>query len=97
MPTYITLYKWTENGMKTIKEAPARIAAAVKRTETAGGKLLGVYVTMGEYDLVAVYEARSDEDAAAGLFTQGMLGTVRSTTLKAFTAEQFAEIVKKLP
>jgi len=97
MPTYITLYNWTEQGIKNVKEAPARIKASAKKVEAAGGKLLGIYVTMGKYDLVAVYEAPSDEVVAAALLGQGMLGNVRTTTLRAFTADQFAEIVKKLP
>ena len=97
MPTYITLYKWTEQGIKNVKESPARIKASVKNVEAAGGKLLGIYITMGEYDLVSVYEAPSDEVVAAALLGQGMLGNVRSTTLRAFTADQFAAIVKKLP
>jgi uncharacterized protein with GYD domain len=65
--------------------------------EGMGGKVLGVYITMGEYDLVAISEGPSDEAVAAMLLAQGMQGNVRSTTLKAFTAEQFAEIVKNLP
>jgi uncharacterized protein with GYD domain len=97
MPTYITLYKWTEQGIKNLKGAPARIEASIRAAEEVGGKVLGVYITMGEYDLVAVIEGPSDEAVAASLLAQGMQGNVRSTTLKAFTVEQFAEIVNKLP
>ncbi len=97
MPTYITLYQWTDQGIKNVKGAPARIQAITKAAEAAGGKSLGVYLTMGKYDLVAIYEAPSDEVVAASLLTQCMQGNVRSTTLKAFTMEQFADIVKDLP
>ena len=97
MPTYITLYKWTEQGIKNVKEAPARIEAAIKAAEAIGGKNLGVYLTMGEYDLVSISESPNDEAASLFLLAQGMQGNVRSTTLRAFTKEQFAEIVKKLP
>jgi len=97
MPTYITLYKWTEQGIKSVKGVPDRIEAAIKAGEGMGGKSLGVYFTMGEYDLISILEAPNDETASAFLLAQGMLGNVRSTTLRAFTKEQFAEIVKKLP
>jgi uncharacterized protein with GYD domain len=97
MPIYITLYKWTEQGIKNVKQAPARIEASIKSAEAAGGKVLGVYLTMGDYDLVAISESPNDETAAASLLGQCMQGNVRSTTLRAFTKEQFAEIVKKLP
>ena len=96
MPTYITLYNWTEQGIKNVKEAPARIEANIKSIKAAGGKVLGVYLTMGKYDLVAISEAPNDETISAALLAQGIKGNVRSTTLKAFTVEQFAEIVKKL-
>jgi uncharacterized protein with GYD domain len=97
MPTYVTLYKWTEMGIKNVKESPARIDSAAKAIEAAGGKMLGIYITMGEYDLVSVYEAPNDEAVAALALGLGMLGNVRTTTLRAFTTDQFAKIVKKLP
>jgi uncharacterized protein with GYD domain len=97
MPTYVTLYKWTEQGIKTVRDAPARIEASIKALEKAGGKVLGIYVTMGEYDLVAISEGPSDEAAAAMLLAQAMQGTVRSVTLKAFTVNQFKEVLKNIP
>ena len=97
MPTYVTLYNWTEQGVKNIKEAPARLEAAIKATQAAGGKLLGVYITMGAYDLVALSEWPSDESVAAGALAISSLGNVRTTTMRAFTPAEFAEIVKKIP
>ena len=52
---------------------------------------------MGEYDYVGIGEAPSDEVAMTFMLAQGSAGNVRTTTLKAFTKEEFAEIVKKLP
>ena len=97
MPIYITLYNWTEQGIKNVKEAPARIQANIKAAEAAGGKVLGVFLTMGQYDIVAISEAPNDEIISAALLTQGMQGNVRSITLKAFTVDQFAGIMEKLP
>lgn len=97
MPTYVILMNLTEQGVKDIKGAPARIEAVRKALEAAGGKLLAFYAVMGPYDYVAVAEAPSDEVALAQLLALGMMGTVRTTTLKAFTIEEFAAILKKLP
>jgi len=97
MATYIMLMKLTDQGIKDIKNAPGRIEAGIKALEAMGGKVTGFYVTMGEYDYVAIGEAPSDEVAMAFLLGLGSLGNVRTTTLKAFTREEFAEIVKKLP
>ncbi len=97
MPTYITLYKWTDQGVKNVKSAPARIDASIKAAHAMGGKVLGVYVTMGEYDLAAISEWPNDEAAAAMILAQASQGNVKTTSMKAFTTAEFAEIIKKVP
>lgn len=97
MPTYVMLYKFTDQGSKTIKDSPGRVEAATKAVEAMGGKSLGVYYLMGEYDLVSIGEMPSDEAALAFALSIGALGNVHTTTLKAFTKEEIAAIVKKLP
>ena len=96
MPTYVTLFKWTEQGVKDVKNAPARFQAAKKLTESMGGKVLGLYVTMGEYDVVAVTEGPSDEVASAVALSIASKGNAKTTTMRAFTEGEFAEIVKKV-
>jgi len=97
MPTYLTLMKLTEQGVKNIKDAPKRVEAARKVIEGAGGKMPNFYLTMGEHDYVAITEFPSDESATAFLLGLGALGNVRTTTLRAFTEKEFAAMVKKLP
>ncbi|MEM2926536.1 MAG: GYD domain-containing protein [Candidatus Bathyarchaeia archaeon] len=89
--------KLTDKGIREIKEAPKRIQEAIKTLEAMGGKLLGFYMVMGEYDYVGIAEVPSDEVAAAFLLGLGASGTVRTTTLKAFTVEQIATIIGRLP
>ncbi len=97
MPTYIILMNLTEKGIKNIKKAPERIEATAKALEAAGGKLKDFYTVMGPYDYVAIAEGPSDEVAMAQLLGLGAAGNVRTTTLKAFTKEEFSEVLKKLP
>ncbi len=89
--------KLTDQGIKDIKNAPKRIEESVRAVEAMGGKLIGLYTVMGEYDYVGIVETPSDEVAMTLLLGQGSAGNVRTTTLKAFTKEELAEIVKKLP
>ncbi len=96
MPTYVTLFKWTEQGVKDIKNAPARFEASKKLTESMGGKILGLYVTMGEYDVVALTEGPSDETAAVVALSIAGKGNVKTTTMRAFTESEFSDIVKKV-
>lgn len=97
MPTYITLMKFTNQGIKDIKSAPQRIENGIKAWEAMGGKLIGFYAVMGKYDYVAIGEAPSDEVAMAFNLGLGSAGNVRTTTLRAFTKEELAEMIKKLP
>ena len=54
MPTYILLMNLTEQGAKDIKNAPERVKATIKAAEATGSKNLGFYLTMGEYDYIAI-------------------------------------------
>lgn len=97
MATYVMLMKLTGQGVQNIKDAPGRIEEGIKGWEAMGGKSLGFYVVMGEYDYVAVGEAPNDEVALNFLLRLGSQGNIKTTTLKAFTTEEFAAIVDKLP
>ncbi len=97
MPVYVLLMKYTDQGMKEIKNAPARIEEGFKAWEAMGGKVLGYYILMGEYDCIAIGEGPSDEAATAFALGISARGNVKTTTLKGFTKEEFAGILKKLP
>ncbi len=91
---FITLYQWTDQGARNVKGSPDRVAATI---EAAGMKIHGIWLTMGEYDLVSVSETPDDATAAAFVLGLAAQGNVRTRTMKAFTVEEFAEIVKKIP
>ena len=97
MPIYITLFNLTEKGIKNIKDAPGRIEEGIKAAESIGGKLIGFYATMGEYDYVSIGEAPSDEVHMTFLLGLAAQGYVRTKTLKAFTKEELGEMIAKLP
>jgi uncharacterized protein with GYD domain len=97
MPKYVVLMNLTGQGSKTIKDAPKRVEEGIKGVEAMGGKVLDFYLTMGDYDYVAIGDFPSDEVAASFLLSLGSQGNVKTTTLKAFTTEEFAEIVKNIP
>jgi len=97
MNTYIILMKLTDQGIKTVKDAPKRAEAGIKAFEIMGGKVLGFYAALGEYDYVSIGEAPNDEVATAFSLALGSLGNVRTTSLRAFTLKEFTEIVKKVP
>ncbi len=99
MPVYIFLGKLTEEGMKNIKDVPADIQRGNENAEAMGGKVLGVYGVMGEYDFVAIAEFPTDEEAVAFALPKDPKSSLwyRTMTLRAFTMEEFSKMVKKLP
>jgi uncharacterized protein with GYD domain len=96
MPIYISLVNWTEQGIRDLKESPARADATAELAESVGGKLLQLYWTVGPYDIVAIFEAPDDETAAAMQLRAGSRGAVRTTTLRAFGREEFERIIAKV-
>lgn len=96
MSNFVTLYKFTDQGIRNIKDSPQRLNAAIKAFESKGGKLLGAYYTVGEFDLVIIGEIADEQAGLAHTLAVISLGNVRSTTLRAYTPMEFAEIIKKM-
>ena len=97
MPTYISLLRYTQQGISAAKNAPARIDAAKEAYRKAGGELKAVYLTMGQYDLVAITEMPNDEAVARVALAMGSQGNIRSETNRAFTETEFRKIIGSLP
>jgi uncharacterized protein with GYD domain len=96
VPTYIALANWTDRGAQQVKESPKRVDLARKALTEMGGEFRSLYMTMGDYDLVLIYEAPDDAVAARFTLMLGQLGTVRTNTLKAFPEAAYREIIHSL-
>ena len=97
MPTYIGLLKLTDQGSKDIMNATARIEEGIKLYQKMGGKVIGVYMVMGEYDYITIGEAPSDEVQTAAALAICSQGNVKTTTLKAYPAKDIPAILAMLP
>lgn len=96
MTAYVMLVRWTDQGMRQVKDSPNRLDKAKSALKEMGGEFKAVYMTMGDYDLVFVYEAPDDAVAARFSLMLGTLGNVRTTTLKAFPEQAYREIINSL-
>lgn len=94
--SYIMLCNWTEQGARKASESPARLDAARKMLGAMGGEFKAFYMTMGRYDLIAVYDAPDDATAARFTLQLGMMGNVRTETLKAFPETAYRELIRSL-
>jgi uncharacterized protein with GYD domain len=96
MPTYVMLANWTDQGLRAIADGPRRLDAAKKTLADMGGNFRELYMTMGAYDLVGIYEAPDDAVAARYILMLGQLGNIRTQSMKAFPEEAYRQIVNSL-
>lgn len=97
MPTYVGLYRWTDQGVKNVKDTVKRSEQARAAIEKVGGRLLSIHWTQGTYDIVAIAEYPDDETASAVNLTVAMGGSIRSETMRAFNAEEMQRVLDKIP
>jgi uncharacterized protein with GYD domain len=72
MPTYVALVTYTERGLQAVRESPKRLDAAKALLKEMGGEMRQVFMTMGEFDLLFIYEAVDDATAARFTLSLGM-------------------------
>jgi uncharacterized protein with GYD domain len=96
MPHYVTLMRWTSQGVAGLPAWRERVEEGQHVIEEAGGSLIGVYVTLGRYDVVEIFEAPDDETAAEILMKLQRHGAEHTETLRAFTRDEAEAIVRRL-
>ncbi|TMM13469.1 MAG: GYD domain-containing protein [Actinobacteria bacterium] len=96
MPHYISLMRWTTQGRAGLPAWRDRVEDGERLIQESGGKLVGVWVTLGRYDVVEVFEAPDDEVALEIITKLGAAGGEETETLRAFTREEAEGIIRKL-
>jgi uncharacterized protein with GYD domain len=88
MPIYITQGRYTRDAIKGMIVKPEDRADAVARlVSKIGGRLLGYYLTFGDYDFMVIAEAPNDVQMAAVLLAAGSGGTDLRTTVALTSVE----------
>ena len=89
MAKYILLVNWTDQGIRNIKDSAKRLDAGRALAKKQSCVLESFFMTMGNFDNVAVIEAPDDETIAKYVLTLGSEGNLRTVTLKAFPEEAY--------
>ncbi len=97
MPTYIAMLKWTTQGRQNIKQGPSRLDVARKSFEAADVTMKDFYMVTGQYDMVTILDAPDDATLARGILGATSQGSATSETCRAFTENEYREIVAGLP
>jgi uncharacterized protein with GYD domain len=97
MPTYITLLKYTDQGIRNIRDTAKRATAFKDMAAKGGVTVREIFWTMGRYDLVAIIEAADESATLAVLLGVGSMGNVKTETLRAYSASEIERTLEKLP
>ena len=97
MIRYVTLFNFTDQGIRNIKQTTDRAKAFKSTAEKLGATLKDLYWTQGAYDLVATIEVPDEQTGMSLILALGSLGNIRSQTLRAFTADEMKPILSKMP
>src|ERR671919_1523988 len=89
MATFIMLTNLTADGVKTLKNNPARVQEVNKEVEQLGIKVVNQWATLGQYDFISVVEAPDEATMAKVSVELGSRGTTTNQTLSAIPAEDF--------
>ena len=95
MASYILLATYSEQGLKGIKDTVKRTESVRDMAKKAGLTMKESYWTLGQYDVVAVFEAPDDEAMTAFALSVARLGNVKTQTLRAFSGKEMSAILSK--
>ncbi len=95
MPRYLSLVNFTDAGIRQIKDSVKRAKFFSRAVEKAGGKIIGMYWAIGEFDGAVIFEAPDEPAATALLLKLGSAGFVRTRSLRVMEAEEFGKIAGK--
>jgi uncharacterized protein with GYD domain len=96
MPTFIIMMNWTEQGIRNVKAAPKRAAAAKEMAKKVGVEIKQTYLTNGQFDLVSIVESASGDNIAKFCMQVGALGNVRTSTVRAWSQDEYMKLISEL-
>ena len=97
MPIYVSLVKFTEQGITTMKQQGIPRSDEVQRNvESHGGRLLDAYYCLGEYDVVAVLEFPNNRAAMKAAVLNASMGHIKITTMPAVSRNEWREMLGEI-
>jgi uncharacterized protein with GYD domain len=97
MATYISLWNFTDQGIRTVKDTTKRAEVMKEMAQKAGVTVKDIYWTLGAYDGVSIFEAPNEEAIAALGLAVGTLGNLRTQILRGFSVDEMKDVLGKLP
>jgi uncharacterized protein with GYD domain len=97
MPMFVCSLRWTDQGIRAVKDAPHRAEAARGLAERLGVHIKEVYLTSGDDDLLVILDTDNGDNVAKFALALSSLGNVRTRTARAWPEAEFQRLVSELP
>ena len=97
MATYISLWNFTDQGIRAVKDTTKRAGIVKEMAQKAGVTMKDIYWTLGTFDGVVIFEAPDEETLAAVGLALGAMGNVRTQTVRALSLDEMNAVLGKLP
>jgi uncharacterized protein with GYD domain len=95
MPTFILSLNWTDQGIRSVKDAPKRAEASKELARKLGLEIKEVYITSGADDILIILDAPNGDNVAK--FALASQGNVRTRTARAWPQSEFQKLISELP
>jgi uncharacterized protein with GYD domain len=97
MPIFISLVKFTEQGITTMKQEGISRSDTVQRNiESLGGRLIDAYYCLGDYDVVAILEFPDNHAAMKSAVLNASMGHIRLTTMPALPRSEWRSLLQEV-
>jgi uncharacterized protein with GYD domain len=97
MPMFMCFLNWTDEGAKALKQGPGRFETAKSLAEGLGGRIVAAYVTTGQYDVVHILDMPNGDAMTKYSIAVSSAGAARTTTVRAYTTEEWAKLLAEAP
>jgi uncharacterized protein with GYD domain len=97
MPMFICSLNWTDQGIRSVKEAPKRAKAAQELAKKVGVEIKEVYLTSGDDDLLVIIDTPDGDNVAKFALALSSQGNVRTRTSRAWPQSEFQKLISELP
>ena len=97
MPMFMCLLNWTEQGIRSVKEAPKRAKAAQELAKKVGVDIEEVYLTSGDSDLLVILDTPNGDNVAKFALAISSQGNVRTRTARIWPQSDFQKLISELP
>jgi uncharacterized protein with GYD domain len=97
MPTFILTLNWTDQGIRSVKDAPKRSKAAHQLAKKVGIDIKQIFLTSGDSDLLVIVDSLNGDNVAKFALALGAQGNIRTRTARAWSEPEFTKLISELP